>query len=317
MNIDICNGDADGLCAVVQWRWHEPGAARLITGLKRDIELLAHVQAVRGDQLNVFDLSMQRNLQPLAKLLEEGVSVRYFDHHKIDEIPHHSLLDAHIDTASDTCTSLLVDRYLGGESRAWAVVGAYGDNLTAVAERIAVDLGLSYKERRRLQSLGESINYNAYGDREEDTHIRPEQLYAKLVRYPHPLKFLEREVIGQELETLRQDDLQQAQALQPYLLDARVGIYLLPDAPWSRRVSGSFSNLLAAAEPRRAHALLRTTAVGDYMVSVRAPLDAAGGAAEFCRHFGGDGRAGAAGIDHLPADQLDRFIDAFSSTQWG
>jgi hypothetical protein len=317
MNFDICNGDADGLCAVVQWRWHEPGAARLITGLKRDIELLERVQAVHGDHLNVFDLSMQRNLRPLGKLLENGVSIRYFDHHHIDEIPQHPSLEAHIDTASDTCTSLLVDRYLGGESRAWAVVGAYGDNLTAVAERIAADLGLSYKQRRRLQSLGESINYNAYGDMEEDAPIRPALLYGKLVRYPHPLQFLEHEVIGEELETLRQDDLQQAQALPPYLQDARVSIHLLPDTPWSRRVSGNFSNLLASAEPLRAHALLRVTAAGDFMVSVRAPLKTPRGAAEFCRQFGGGGRAGAAGIDHLPADQMDPFINAFSSTQWG
>jgi hypothetical protein len=33
--------------------------------------------------------------------------------------------------------------------------------------------------------------------------------------------------------------------------------------------------------------------------------------------FGGDGRAGAAGIDHLPADQMERFVAAFSSARWG
>lgn len=316
-HIDVCNGDADGLCSVVQWRLHEPQAARLITGLKRDIALLDRVQAAQGDKLLVCDLSMRRNRRPLMRLLEAGVSVRYFDHHKVDDIPVHPLLEAHIDVASDTCTSLLVDRYLGGKFRAWALVGAFGDNLTGVAEGLAVDLGLPVEDRRRLQSLGESINYNAYGDNEQDVHITPEHLYEILVRYRDPLIFLEHERIGQELDALRQNDLRRAQALPPYLQDARGSVYLLPDAPWSRRVSGSLANILALAQPLRAHALLTATVLGDFVVSVRAPLRTPVGAAEFCRHFGGDGRAGAAGIDHLPAHQLDRFIEAFSATRWG
>jgi len=316
-HIDVCNGDADGLCSVVQWRLHEPQAARLITGLKRDIALLDRVQAAQGDKLLVCDLSMRRNRLPLMRLLEAGVSVRYFDHHKVDDIPVHPLLEAHIDVASDTCTSLLVDRYLGGKFRAWAVVGAFGDNLTGVAEGLATNLGLSVEDRRRLQTLGESINYNAYGDSEQDVHISPEHLYEILVRYGDPFIFLEHERIGQELDALRQDDLRQAKALSPFHQNPRASVYLLPDAPWSRRVIGSMSNALTTAEPQFAHALLKGTAAGEYVVSVRAPLYAPVGAAEFCRLFGGDGRAGAAGIDHLPANQLDRFIEAFSATRWG
>lgn len=317
MHIDVCNGDADGLCSVVQWRLHEPQAAQLITGLKRDIELLERVQAGRGDHVLVCDLSLRRNRLALMRLLEDGVSVRYFDHHQADDIPLHPLLETHIDVAGNTCTSLLVDHYLGGQFRAWAVVGAYGDNLTGVAERLAVALGLSFEDRRRLQSLGESINYNAYGDSEEDVHIAPAQLYELLVRYPDPLMFLEHEFTGQELDDRRQSDLRRAQTLRPSLQNARVRVYVLPDAPWSRRVSGSFINVLAAAHPQHAHALLTATAQGDYIVSVRAPVNAPVGAAEFCRSYGGDGRAGAAGIDHLPAQQLERFVEEFSAAPWG
>jgi hypothetical protein len=317
MNIDVCNGDADGLCAVVQWRLHDPQATRLVTGLKRDIELLGRVQAVRGDSVLVCDVSMRRNRQPLMRLLAAGVSVRYFDHHEAGEIPVHPLLEAHIDLASDTCTSLLVDRHLGGRFRAWAVVGAFGDNLAEAAERLAVGLGLGFEDRRRLQSLGEAINYNAYGDSAQDVYIGPAQLYEKLVRYPDPLGFLACEALGQELDALRQQDLRRAQALQPHFQDGRVGVYLLPDAPWSRRVSGSLGNRLALAEPLRAHAVLTPTAQGDLSVSVRAPLRSPRGAAAFCRCFGGDGRAGAAGIEHLPVHQLARFVDAFSRARWG
>lgn len=316
MNIDVCNGDADGLCAVVQWRLHAPQPARLVTGLKRDIALLDRVQAAAGDELMVCDVSMRRNRLPLMRLLAAGVFVRYFDHHEAGDIPVHPLLEAHIEGSSDTCTSLLVDRYLGGEFRSWAVVGAFGDNLAGEAERLAVGLGLAFQDRRRLQALGEAINYNAYGDSLQDLYISPVQLYEKLVRYADPLDFLEGEVIGQELDALRQDDLQRARHWPAHLQNARVGIYLLPNAPWSRRVSGSFGNALALAEPQRAHAVLTPTASGDLAVSVRAPLQSPAGAAAFCQLFGGDGRAGAAGIDHLPAHQMERFVAAFSRARW-
>jgi len=100
--VDVCNGDADGLCALVQWRLHEPQvAASLVTGLKRDIELLDRVQAARGDSVLVCDLSMRRNRRALMRLLDAGVRVRYFDHHEAGDIPLHPLLEAHIDVASD------------------------------------------------------------------------------------------------------------------------------------------------------------------------------------------------------------------------
>jgi hypothetical protein len=317
MNIDVCNGDADGLCAVVQWRLHAPQPACLITGLKRDIGLLERVQAVAGDELLVCDVSLRRNRLALLRLLQAGVSVRYFDHHAPGDVPRHPLLQAHIDVAGDTCTSLLVDRYLGGRFRAWAVVGAFGDNLSAVADGLAADMGLSLEDRLRLQTLGEAINYNAYGDSEQDVLCAPARLYARLVRYPDPLAFLAHEPVAAELAARRQGDLQQAQGLAPHYQDAQVSVYVLPDAPWSRRVSGSLSNALARAQPRRALALLRATAGGGYVVSVRAPLSAPQGAAEFCRGFGGDGRAGAAGIDLLPAQQLPPFIAAFAASPWG
>jgi len=315
--IDVCNGDADGLSAVVQWRLHEPLAARLVTGLKRDIELLDRVQAAPGDQLLVCDLSLRRNRPALLRLLDAGARVRYFDHHEADAIPLHLLLEAHIDGASDVCTSLLMDRHLGGEFRAWALVGAFGDNLTAVANDLAIELGLGAADRRRLQMLGEAINYNAYGDSEQDVRITPAQLYQILIRYRDPLALLEHESIGQELDALRQADLRQATAMSPYWEDARARAFLLPDAPWSRRVIGSLVNEFATAQPQRAHAVLKATAAGNFVVSVRSPLAAPVGAAALCRLFGGGGRSGAGGIDHLPAQELERFLQAFSAAHWG
>ncbi len=40
MYYDVVNGDADGICALHQLRLADPRAARLISGVKRDIALL-------------------------------------------------------------------------------------------------------------------------------------------------------------------------------------------------------------------------------------------------------------------------------------
>ncbi|HEY8710274.1 MAG TPA: hypothetical protein VIM34_20035, partial [Burkholderiaceae bacterium] len=198
---DVCNGDADGLCAALQWRLHEPAPAMLQTGLKREIALLERVHANASDEVNVFDLSMQRNRAALLGLLGAGVRVRYFDHHAVRDIPSHPLLEVQVDCASDVCTSLLVDRRIAGAFRAWALVGAYGDNLAGVADRLAADCGIGSVDSTRLRRLGEAINYNAYGDDERDVCIAPARLYAVMARYRDPRDMLAREGIADEIDT--------------------------------------------------------------------------------------------------------------------
>jgi len=314
---DVCNGDADGLCAVVQWRLHEPSAATLVTGLKREIALLERVPAGVGDEVLVCDLSMERNRDALLRLLERGARVRYFDHHAAGDVPRHPALEAHIDLASGVCTSAIVDRHLGGRFRAWAVVGAFGDNMRALAEGLAESIGLQRDECERLRMLGEAINYNAYGESESDVRIAPARLYPMLARYRDPLEFIEREPIALDIDALRRADLARGHAPRPHWQGAGGAVYLLPDAPWSRRVIGSLANEFAVARPRHAHAVARHAADGSLVVSVRAPIAAPAGANELCRRFGGAGRAAAAGIEGLPADQFERFVRAFAAMRWG
>lgn len=37
-DVDVFNGDADGLCALHQWRLAHPATNALVTGVKRDIK---------------------------------------------------------------------------------------------------------------------------------------------------------------------------------------------------------------------------------------------------------------------------------------
>lgn len=314
---DVCNGDADGLCAVVQWRLHDPRPAVLVTGLKREIALLDRVPAGAADEVLVCDISLQRNRTALLNLLAAGARVRYFDHHAADDIPSHPGLDAHLDFGREVCTSMLVDRCLDGRFRAWAAVGAYGDGLMTAGDRLSDTLGLDVAARASLRRLGEAVNYNAYGDSLADVHIAPAELYAVMARHADPLLMAVREPVVLELDRLREEDFSRAAGIAPLRRQARASVYLLPDAAWSRRVIGPWASELARAYPDQALAVLVTTRGGAYTVSVRAPRAATRSAHAFCARHGGAGRAAAAGIDALPAAGLDRFVMDFMEFDWG
>jgi hypothetical protein len=64
---DVFNGDADGLCALQQLRLEDACDAVLVTGVKRDIALLARVPARARDTATVLDVSMGRSLQALQQ----------------------------------------------------------------------------------------------------------------------------------------------------------------------------------------------------------------------------------------------------------
>jgi len=308
---DVFNGDADGICALHQLRLAEPRPSVLITGAKRDIALLERIEAQPGDAVTVLDISLARNVSALQRLLACGASCRYFDHHFAGEVPAHPNLKTFIDTAPDICTSLIADRYLGGRHRIWAVVAAFGDNLAAAARGAAAPLGVNELQIAQLQALGESINYNAYGESVDDLNYHPADLYQTLSHYADPFEFIVGEPVFEILRTARADDLYLADELKPELETPCCALYVLPDAAWSRRVSGVFANRLAQQHPQRAHAVL-TARPGGFVVSVRAPIAAPRGADELCRQFAGGGRQGAAGIDWLPGSELDRFVAALA-----
>jgi hypothetical protein len=315
---DIFNGDADGICALHQLRLDTPCEARLVTGAKREIRLLDRVRAAAGDELNVFDISFDSNRRGVERALEAGARVRYFDHHFAGDVPRHALLEAHIDTAPDVCTSLIVDRLLHGKYRAWAVVAAFGDNLAAAALRAAELLGLAPHALEQLRELGECINYNAYGESVDDLHYHPGDLYRTLAPYSDPFQFMSGEPVFDVLREGMADDLYRASEAKTFGESEGHALILLPAEAWSRRVAGILGNRLAREHPERAHAVLTARPGGGFVVSVRAPIAKPFGADALCRQFeSGGGRAGAGGIDHLAASELDRFVRAFAAAYPG
>ncbi|MDH5287102.1 MAG: acetyltransferase [Betaproteobacteria bacterium] len=310
---DVCNGDADGLCALQQLRLAEPVAARLVTGRKREIALLERVDAAAGDVVTVLDIALAANRAALGRLLERGARIAWYDHHHAGEVPSHPRLALHIDVRPDVCTSLIVDATLRGAHRRWALVGAYGDGLVAEADRLAAEHGLGEEARSALRELGTDLNYNAYGDSDDDLIAHPARVQALLRGQPDPLTLADDGTLARIRATRHADEaLARAQRVDP--IGERALACLLPGEPWARRIRGTLAHGLAQRYPERGCAVLTPSASGDYVVSVRAPLVARRGADALCRRFpGGDGRAGAAGIDRLPRERLDEFIAALRS----
>jgi hypothetical protein len=312
MIYDVFNGDADGILALHQLRLAEPIESTLITGVKRDIGLLKKIEPRAGDEINALDIAVEKNIVALTSMLEKGVKVRWFDHHNPGELPVHPNFQAKIDTSAEVCTSLLVDHYLAGQYRIWAVAAAFGDNLHAAARAAAVPLGLTDAQLDQLRELGECINYNGYGDSLDDLHFHPADLYRQLHAYRDPFAFMHEAPAFQTLSAGYAADMARARACQPMQARCSGAIFLLPDAAWARRVSGVYANDLATTYPDRAHAMLTRAPKGHYVVSVRAPLNNKSGADELCKCFDtGGGRKAAAGINVLPEAHLSDFVAAF------
>jgi hypothetical protein len=256
-DFDVFNGDADGICALLQLRLTDPRDATLVTGVKRDISLLKQVVAAEGDRVTALDISLDKNRDALNALLSAGASVFYADHHFPGEIPEHQNLTALIDTAPEVGTCALVNRHLNGAQAAWAVVGTYGDNLDQTAEAIAAAHGLDL-DLPRCKELGVLINYNAYGATIDDLHIAPAALFKRLLAFSGPMDVLagDPELVDR-LSAGYDDDMKRAESSPRLLEDDNLAVIELPNEPWARRVSGGLwqspRQLLSGSCPRNSY----------------------------------------------------------------
>lgn len=319
---DIFNGDADGICALQQMRLSDPRDTKLITGLKRDIQLLKGLELESLSQINVMDISFDKNRDDVKRLNDKGVKINYFDHHFAGDIPDRVELDAFIDTDANTCTSLIMNEYLNGQDlngqfAKWAVVGAFGDNLDESALKLAHSLNLDDDTISVFKQLGICLNYNAYGFHIDDLIFHPKDLYLKLKPYANPMDFINDDSAYKILSEQYFKDLDSAMLCRARHESHHAEVIFMPNEAWSKRVVGVYGNILARTNPDKGYALLipidGVAAERAYRVSVRAPLNNKQGADEICRQFGtGGGRKAAAGINALKESDLKRFINVFT-----
>lgn len=309
---DVFNGDADGILSLLQLRQIKPKQAVLITGVKRDINLLKQVPIDDQDKtVTVLDISMEKNAEALKGLLEKNHNVFYADHHRAGDIPQSEHLEAYIDLDANICTALIVDQLVEGKRHLWAITAAYGDNLIQVADKLAQDAKLTRDEASALCELGTLVNYNGYGETLEDLHFSPADLYNSLVQYASPFDcILDESSVYHQLKQYYSEDHNKAKSANELVNTNNLLAIELEDAAWARRISGVYGNELANANPDKAILVLTKNDGGSYRVSLRAPINNKQGAGDICASFAtGGGRAAAAGINVLPENELSTLID--------
>lgn len=308
------NGDADGLCALQQLRLSDPRSAALITGVKRDVQLLQRIEATAGDHITVLDISHDSNRGDLLRLLDAGATVRYFDHHYAGPLPSHPLLASHIDQAAEVCTSILVDRHCNGRHQPWAIVGAFGDSLPKVGAAMAAARGIDAQTTDLLRRLGTYLNYNAYGETIDDLHFPPAHLAELMMPFEDPATFVRQSSAYVQLADGYEQDMALIRCVTPVSQAPGATLIVLPHTAWAKRAVGVFANEWMRANIDSALAILAPKRCGNFLVSVRVPPHGGVDADAFCRGFEtGGGRKLAAGINHLPHAEVDRFAAAFKS----
>lgn len=309
---DVFNGDADGICALHQLRLAHPMHATLITGVKRDIQLLQNFESNPGDRITVLDISLDSNIDSLKQHLSGGAVVSYFDHHTADLAFTHPGLTLHWDDAVDVCTSILVNRYLQGKFVIWANVAAFGDNLISTAYAMAKSAGLNRDQTQQLYTLGSLLNYNAYGEQVDDLTISPVALYQDLHQYQDPFDFIAHASNYSLLSNSYNEDMAMLDEIRPTCEQKYAAIYVLPSHSWARRISGLLANKLKGQSKDKSFAVLTQKPDGSYVVSVRTADPKNKSANGFCSAFpSGGGRQAAAGINSLPVEELAQFSKMF------
>ncbi len=341
----VFNGDADGIIATHQLRLHhamngasakaiENAPSKWLTGVKRDINLLAKLQRDyaatdwRNAEIFVCDISLDSNATSLYVLLDQGATVHYFDHHRATLYQPHPNLHAHLDMAAITCTSLIVDAYLQHRYHAWATAAAFGDGLQPNAAfgdglqpTAAFGDGLlpsgkasfTQNELADLARIGRAINYNAYGDSVADLHYPPQTILEAIAGFADPLAYFATSDMITCLESGANADLARLSQVVPHDISPHCQMWMLPDAPASRRANGTFANQVSAAAPHKVHAIFTPvlspaaqSTEPQFSVSIRVPqLGDWAGADTIASQFAtGGGRRAAAGINTLPVSQL-------------
>lgn len=314
--IDVFNGDADGIFSLIQWRKSHPITANdqqiLITGVKRDIALVSKIDDALANhsKITVLDVSFDKNHEAVKRVMEHCHSLFYCDHHKADKLFEHKNLMTVINTEPTVCTGLLVNNMLNDKNVLWALAAIYGDGLDSVASEHVKRLGLTQTQCEQLKELGILVNYNGYGNSVADLYFDPADLYQRLVNYDNPLEVVnDSESPYQLLKQGYEADIAKADASEQ-LVDDDLIVVILEDAPWARRISGTYGNQLAATNPSKPVVIVTDNAKGSYAISLRAPKNNPYGASTICSQFNtGGGREGAAGINALPKNDLDGFVE--------
>lgn len=307
---DFFNGDADGIISLHQFRLQFPRKSELFTGVKRDVKLLRHAVDIKNATLTVFDISLLSNSDYIENILKNNNKVSWFDHHEPGNTDLGDNFSIRVDADPNCCTNILVDKYLDGLHRPWTICGAYGDNLHEQAEKL--NPCFSETKMRELKEIGETLNYNGYGNQESDLTVHPKDVYLDIQKYKSPFQYKKLSEIYNKINTQMKSDEAELNSSEILHTSKTGNIILLPDTKASIRYSGIYSNKQTTDNPSKAFAILTNINEDTYRISIRSPKNNPVGASKLALSFPtGGGREKAAGINELPRTELKNFIEKF------
>lgn len=82
--VDICTGEADGLCSILQGRLHAPKESTILALLDAVSRLVDRVHTRPGDEFLMGYIPIEPNRSTLLQLLKAGARVQNFNHHVTD-----------------------------------------------------------------------------------------------------------------------------------------------------------------------------------------------------------------------------------------
>ncbi len=328
----IFNGDADGIISQHILTLEFGAPALRITGLKRDIELLKKLPENWKGEIRVCDISLKQNLNSLKTILEKGhIKVAWYDHHEPGELFDHENLEKHIHESSGLCSAAIVHNVLGQKYPLWAAMAAFGDNIPDLAPALVQKVNseklksnpelsshpseITAAELGLLRKAGLLLNYNAYGESLSDLRFDPEALAKYISDFSSALDFAQDQSIFGPLENQFSEDQTYFAGLKPIRQSPWAQAFSIPSEPWARRYAATWANERILAKPWQALATLTPLTDGSYSVSIRArrEKDKPGpSAADLASEFPtGGGRKLAAGINGLPKEDVDKFLQRF------
>jgi len=309
---DFFNGDADGIISLHQFRLQFPRKSELFTGVKRDVKLLRHVVNIKNATFTVFDISLLSNSEYIKGILKNNNKVSWFDHHEPGETNLGDNFSIRVDADPNCCTNILVDKFIDGLHRPWTICGAYGDNLHEQAEKL--NPCFSETKMLELKEIGETLNYNGYGNEESDLTVHPKDVYLDIQKYRSPFQYRKKSEIYNKINAQMNSDEAELNSSEILHTSETGNIILLPSTKASTRYSGIYSNKKTTENPNKAFAILTNINEDTYRISIRSPKNNPTGASKLALSFPtGGGREKAAGINELPKTEFKNFIEKFEN----
>jgi hypothetical protein len=271
---------------------------------------LRHCTDVKDSVFTVFDISLLSNADYMKPILSNGNSIKWFDHHEPGETELGDNFSIKVDADPNCCTNTLVDEYLNGLYRPWTICGMYGDNLHEQADKFNPCFDESTMSQ--LKEVGETLNYNGYGNEELDLTVHPKDVYLDLKDYESPFEYRKKSESYNKIYTQMKSDEAELGSSE-ILHESETGkVILLPNTRASIRYSGIYSNQQTTDNPDKAFAILTSVDGGNYRISIRSPKTNPHGASKLALQFPtGGGREKAAGVNELPKSELNNFIEKF------